>query len=87
MQGHLNIDSRVASQDGSEDARIDVPEHIFDEMSFDTIENSRAVGRPRIPEKWSWVISMEHDDLNNIREFQISTALLLEDALPNVSSS
>ena len=53
MQGDLNIDSRVASQDGSEDAGIDVPEHIFDEMSFDTIENSRAVGRPRIPEKWS----------------------------------
>ena len=44
-------------------------------------------GRPRIPEKWTQVISLEHHDLDNLKMHVIATDLLLAEGWPGVTAS
>ena len=42
---------------------------------------SKPRGRPRIPEYWTRVISLEHDDLEGLKIYELATDLLLGSAL------
>ena len=41
-------------------------------------ENTTKRGRPRIPEKWTRVISVHNDCLDNLRTFELGPELLLD---------
>ena len=58
MQGVEDIVNGVADEDQDDELIEDIPEHIFDELSFESRDESRVIGRPCIPDKWSRVISM-----------------------------
>ena len=56
------------------------------EESFASSVSSKR-GRPRIPEQWTKVISLDHDDLENLRMHVLATDLKMMTNLPLVSST
>ena len=44
-------------------------------------EHVPKVGRPRVNESWSWVISLNQDDLNQNHQFKLMNDLQLNDSL------
>jgi transposase len=60
----------------------DFPEY-FSEEDYEDLEEPKVArrGRPRVPEKWSRVISLGEDNLNALRSFELAGDLLLESAV------
>lgn len=54
-----------------------VVEDAEEDPSLATSTVSRGRGRPRIPEQWTRVISMKHDDLRQVKVHPIATDLLV----------
>ena len=49
--------------------------------SLHSITSINKRGRKKIPEKWSWVISLSTDDLSNLKVFELAPDLLLGNAM------
>ena len=47
---------------------------------------SKGRGRPRIPESWSRVISIQHDDLEKLRVHELAPDLMMGSALSGIQS-
>jgi hypothetical protein len=56
-----------------------------EERGKDQIEQKSKRGRKQIPERWTRVISIYHDDLSNIRTFELAPELLLDASMGNIS--
>ena len=42
----------------------------------------KSRGRPRIPEQWTRVLSLDRDNLENLKTFQLAQDLLMADGVP-----
>ena len=49
--------------------------------SIDSAGTKSKRGRKRIPEQWSRVISLQHDDLNKLKTYELAPDLLLANAI------
>ena len=52
-----------------------------DDQQQNIVHEPRSRGRPRIPLRWTRMISLYGDDLNKVRCFDLATDLLLDNAM------
>lgn len=64
--------------DKNDDGEDDEADENHD-ASFDSIKSKR--GRPKIPEQWSRIISLSHDDLSNLKVYELGPDILLSSAV------
>ena len=79
MDSGSNRDSEEADLNEFDDEDSDSVQ--IKERSFSS-EGRSSRGRPRIPECWTRVISLSHDNLEKVKIYPISTDLLINPNLP-----
>ena len=74
---NLPAGSETESFDEHELEDLDAEQEEGDRSQSVGTQSVRSRGRPRIPEKWSRIISINRDSLDSLRTFPLSTDLLL----------
>ena len=68
-----------SDEDGFDDVNLDKKDYPGGSMLDVIDESAKPKGRPKIAEKWTRIINVFDDDLENAEEFEIEDDLVLAD--------
>ena len=61
---------------------VDLQDKLYDEEISKQSSQKKCRGRPKMPEKWTRVISINYDALDKLKSYQLNTDLLLAAGVP-----